>query len=574
MGLAKLKANQNHKTVVIAGYVRVSTVRQVAEGDSLEAQQEAIRRHAARLAEQRGWKYELQFFVERGKSAKDQNRPQLTRLKRGVEKKEIDVVITCKLDRITRSLIDFTVLWAYFEEHGVELISIQENFETSSPMGKAMVMIIMIFAQLERELTGERTRATMQDRTRRGLWNGGFVLGYLRDNEGRLSRDPITAPVVQQLFDDFERLGSVGQVVKHHRGVGTRMPKRMNRSERPIGGKPLSKQQVSALLQNRVYLGELNWGDEQTANAHEPIIAPDQFDRVQVLLEKNRRTKSNDLQSVQRVFRLKGLVRCGCGNMMTPTSSTGRNGKHGYYVCTAETHSCGGQCKAPYQPAEALEEAVIERLCQLSQDEPARKQIIADALAHADDEALRLHGELAQIDRQIATVKGQIKNLVSVLAQLGAAGLDSVKVELAELEQEKRDLEAAKVRVELHLSRLARISADGRQFIAEWRNVSQLLTLAEPAEQQTLIQHLIDVVEVQPPTGDKKTGKYRLKLWADGPDEDESQPADPPYPDDQGELGDQPALTENGAVLQVDEKAPPVGLEPTTQRLTAACSTD
>ncbi len=550
------KQNETKAAVVIAGYIRVSTARQAFEGDSLEAQQRAIEMFAKHWAEKEGCAYELRLFVDRGRSAKNQNRPQLMALKASAEAGVVDVVVTGKLDRITRSLDDFVALWAFFKDHGVQLVSVQENFDTSTATGEAMLYIIMVFAQLERKLTGERTTETMQDRTRRGLWNGGYVLGYACNDETKLVLDADTAPVVKQVFHDFERLGSVGKVVTHHREIGTRMPKRKNRAGKPIGGKPLSKQQVSRMLQNRVYLGEVQWGGVCTPNAHEPIIDVEQFQRVQVLLDRNRVTRTNPRQETKRVFRLKGLVRCGCGAMMTPKNCTGRNGKHSYYVCTAKSHTCGGQCDAPYQPAVALEQAVIERLSQLSRDEPARERIITDAMNFADDERLRIAKEMDSVDRRIASVNGEIGSLVGVLKERGSAGLASVKDELKALESENKELTDKKNEFIQQLSKLSGISEEGRRFIYEWKNVAELLGQAETEEQATLLQHLIEVIEIDPPVGDTKAGAYRLKLSSDHPDDDQPLPQETTNPPDDDTGADSSVLTRNGAVLQVDEKAP------------------
>ncbi|HMP59365.1 MAG TPA: recombinase family protein [Gemmatales bacterium] len=155
----------------IAGYVRVSSQRQATEGDSLAAQQHEIEQEVEFRKRRENWQVEsLEFYVDAGKSAKDQKRPQLQRLKRDIAAGKIDLVICFKLDRITRSLKDFVDLWALFAEHDVDVVSLREKFDTSMPTGEAMVQLIMVFAQLERKMTAERTFSIMRDRADRGLW--------------------------------------------------------------------------------------------------------------------------------------------------------------------------------------------------------------------------------------------------------------------------------------------------------------------------------------------------------------------------------------------------------------------
>ncbi|HMP03647.1 MAG TPA: recombinase family protein, partial [Gemmatales bacterium] len=149
----------------IAGYVRVSSQRQATEGDSLAAQQHEIEQEVEFRKRRENWQVEsLEFYVDAGKSAKDQKRPQLQRLKRDIAAGKIDLVICFKLDRITRSLKDFVDLWALFAEHDVDVVSLREKFDTSMPTGEAMVQLIMVFAQLERKMTAERTFSIMRDR--------------------------------------------------------------------------------------------------------------------------------------------------------------------------------------------------------------------------------------------------------------------------------------------------------------------------------------------------------------------------------------------------------------------------
>src|SRR5690349_10644401 len=135
-----MRKKKHDRPLRIAGYVRVSSQRQVNEGDSLVAQRHEIEQEVEFRTRRENWIVEsLEFFVDAGKSAKDQNRPQLQRLKREIAAGNIDIVICFKLDRITRSLKDFVDLWSLFEDHGVDVISLREKFDTSMPTGEAMV---------------------------------------------------------------------------------------------------------------------------------------------------------------------------------------------------------------------------------------------------------------------------------------------------------------------------------------------------------------------------------------------------------------------------------------------------
>jgi site-specific DNA recombinase len=215
-----MKTTNTNKKLRIAGYVRVSSVRQATEGDSLQAQQSEIEQEVDFRKRRESWDVSsLDFYVDAGRSAKDQNRPELQRLKRDIAAGEIDIVICFKLDRITRSLKDFVDLWELFHERDVDVISLREKFDTSMPTGEAMLQLIMVFAQLERRMTAERTSSIMKDRVERGLWNGGHILGYRSrtDEPGNLEQDEEGAAIVRMIFDSFEELGSSSAVTARHR---------------------------------------------------------------------------------------------------------------------------------------------------------------------------------------------------------------------------------------------------------------------------------------------------------------------------------------------------------------------
>ncbi len=556
----------------IAIYVRVSTQRQKTEGDSLEAQRNNANRYVEQLrhrladSDKQPVQITTAFYEDAGRSAKDQNRPELARLKSDIKASRVDRIVCWKLDRITRSIVDFLELSELFRQHGVEFVSLQEQFDTSTPMGKAMLLIIMVFAQLERELTGERTKATMEDRAERGLWNGGRILGYAKDpqEKGRLIVDAEWAKIIrEQFFEAAIRLGSIGKVRDRLRELGIRIPTRTSRSGKLYGGRYFSKQQVGQILRNKLYLGEVQWGSVRTPNAHPPIIDASLFEEVRRILASNRQTRRNLKQPTAHVYLLKGLIRCGqCGAMMTPKSCSGRNGVHFYYTCTRQTHHGRKACCTPYLPV-TVEDVIVQRLVELSGDEPEREKIVDAALGQIGNHKLVLEAEIEIVRRQAAVTQAQINNLVEVLKASGAAGLASVADELRRLQAELNQQHAKMRELQLSQSMVVETSDEGRRFLESWRTVGQALQLASPSEKQELLPHLIEVVEFHP-AQNSKTGTYRLRLLPDAAGS--------------GTTTDQCNSATNAgsltAVRSEDVPAPEVGLEPTTQRLTAACSTN
>ncbi len=525
----------------IAGYVRVSSQRQATEGDSLAAQQHEIEQEVEFRKRRENWQVEsLEFYVDAGKSAKDQKRPQLQRLKRDIAAGKIDLVICFKLDRITRSLKDFVDLWALFAEHDVDVVSLREKFDTSMPTGEAMVQLIMVFAQLERKMTAERTFSIMRDRADRGLWNGGHIRGsrWRREDRGRLEIDEEGAAIVRRIFDLFEELGSAGAVTRRLNDLGIRYPIYRTRSDKQRGGNRFTKQKIIGILRNTVYIGQICWGDSVRDDCHEPIITRQQFDRVQLQIGKTITRRMNLKKPKGRVYLLSGLLRCQCGAHMVGASAHGRAGVNYYYVCTRQNHEGGKySCDSSRIPAEALENAIIGRIAAIGRMVEARDRIVQEALSCLGGEADRLREAEDLARRRLAQVHADIGRLVEVLKSLGARGLTSVQSELERLEEEEGQIKTNLTEIARRQAPVERVSDDARSFLENWQDIGELLEAATPEERLQLLQHYIEVIELGPIDPETRTGSYAMRLFPevrpdrgfdfggdDGPDDGSSGP--------------------------------------------------
>ncbi|MCZ2340482.1 MAG: recombinase family protein [Bacteroidales bacterium] len=515
--MRKSGKKREERPLRIAGYVRVSSQRQATEGDSLLAQQNEIEQEVEFRKRRENLQVEsLEFYVDAGKSAKDQNRPQLQRLKRDIAAGKVDLVICFKLDRITRSLKDFVDLWALFAEHEVDVISLREKFDTSMPTGEAMVQLIMVFAQLERKMTAERTFSIMRDRADRGLWNGGHVLGYrsVKDDPGKLEIDPEGAEIVRRIFDKFEELGSAGAVTRHLSDLVIRLPTYRTRADKLRGGNLFTKQKVIGLLRNPIYLGQIRWGDSVREDCHEPIICQQQFDRVQLQIGKMLVRNMNLKKPKGRVYLLSGILRCQCGAHMVGASAHGRTDKNYYYVCTRQNHEGGKySCNSSRIPAEALENAIIGRISDIGRMVEARDRIVQEALACLGGEAERLREAEDLARRRLAQVHAEIGRLVEVLKSLGARGLASVQTELERLEEEEGQIKKNLTDIAKRQAPVERVSDDAQSFLETWQDIGELLQSATPEEQMQLLQHYIEVIELGAIDREARTGSYAMRLF-------------------------------------------------------------
>ncbi|MFN6266696.1 MAG: recombinase family protein [Alphaproteobacteria bacterium] len=294
------------------------------EFNSLDAQREACE---AFIASQRaeGWVLVHDRYDDGGISGGTLERPALKRMIADIEAGLIDVVVVYKIDRLSRSLIDFTKLVEVFDAHSVTFVSVTQSFNTTTSMGRLTLNILLSFAQFEREVIGERIRDKVAASRKRGIWMGGFVpLGYdVRDR--KLLVNEAEAVQVRRIFQGFAELESCTKLVRILRAEGATTKR----------GKPLNKSDIYRILTNRVFLGEAVHKGNSYPGEHDAIITQAQWDAVQAILKVNPRIRTNRSRNTTAPL-LRGLIFDSDGNAMSPSHSRGRSGKrYRYYVSQA-----------------------------------------------------------------------------------------------------------------------------------------------------------------------------------------------------------------------------------------------
>lgn len=392
----------------IGVYVRVSTKEQATEGVSLEAQQSIADRHLQQWRSDKVPIGAVTYYVET-RSGKDFIRPEVKRLQADVQAGRIDLILAYKMDRIGRHTVDFRNFETLLKKHGVGLQFFNDRYETETASDFLSNHITIGFAEHERLVIGERTKAALDNRAQNGFWNGGVVFGYRKDEQTKkLVPYPEEAEVVRRhIYDAMEELGSVGRVLQRLHRLGIRCPARGSDRKKGGGERPFEKQQVVRILENPIYLGDVVWGKIRTENAHPAVITAGQAARVRAILNQNRKRRTSSRYSRGRQYPLKGLVQCSCGHHMTPKGATGRSGPCFYYECTRQIHQQSrAECSSPRIPAVALEEAVkglIRRIATLPQ---ARERIVRHALEALGGDAAKVKEEAGLVRSRLAAVGG------------------------------------------------------------------------------------------------------------------------------------------------------------------------
>jgi site-specific DNA recombinase len=332
------------------------------EYNSIDAQRDAGH---AYIASQRaeGWIPVADDYDDPAFSGGNMERPGLKRLMADIEAGKVDVVVIYKIDRLTRSLADFSKMVEVFERQGVSFVSVTQQFNTTTSMGRLMLNVLLSFAQFEREVTGERIRDKIAASKRKGMWMGGVPpLGYDVENR-RLVPNPQEAKLIRHIFTRFVELGSSTKLVKELKLDGVTSKAWTTQDGKVREGKPIDKGLVYKLLGNRTYLGELRHKEQWYQAEHLPIVDQPVWDSVHAILATNGRSRANATRATTP-FLLKGIVFGHDGRALTPWHSTKKTtGKrYRYYLPMRDLKEHAGASGLPRMPAAELESAVLDQL--------------------------------------------------------------------------------------------------------------------------------------------------------------------------------------------------------------------
>jgi site-specific DNA recombinase len=343
-------------------YTRKSTEEGLEQDfNSLDAQREAC---AAFIQSQKheGWTALTTRYDDGGYSGGTMERPALQRLLTDIEAGRIDVVVVYKVDRLTRALSDFSKLVEVFDRRDVSFVSITQQFNTTTSMGRLTLNILLSFAQFERELIGERVRDKIAASKKKGMWMGGTVpLGYLARDRKLVVNDG-EARIVVDIFQRYLKLKSVRALAEDLAAAGIRSKRRCHPDGTEYGNERLSRGALYLMLQNRTYRGEATHKGNAYPGEHSAIVEKPLWDSVQAILAENRVARASGANTKQPSL-LTGMVFDDAGARLTPTWSVKKGTRYRYYVSTSLVTGGGTTCSRRRRiPAGNLEAVVIDRL--------------------------------------------------------------------------------------------------------------------------------------------------------------------------------------------------------------------
>lgn len=390
------------KKLRCAIYTRKSTEEGLEqEFNTLDAQRSACEAYIMSQAGE-GWEALPEYYDDGGWSGGNMDRPALARLLKHITEGRVDIVVVYKVDRLTRSLMDFSRIVETFDKQDVSFVSVTQAFNTTNSMGRLTLNVLLSFAQFEREVTSERIRDKIAASKARGIWMGGTIpLGYDVQNRKLLIIDE-EAEVVRQIFKRYLELGTVLPLARELDAAGLRSKRWVSRAGNEHGGARFSCGALYSILSNRIYLGEIVHKGKAYPGEHDAIITPEEFEAVAARLQVQR-VKRTDRKEKATSSPLTGKLFDSDGLPMRPTFGHGRGKRiYRYYVSetllpvgqTANNHNQIGQRLSASRLERVLTNALLPLLPQGSDVEKLFK---ATSRIRVREEALRISLEMSAL---------------------------------------------------------------------------------------------------------------------------------------------------------------------------------
>ena len=464
------------------------------EFNTLDAQREACERYIENQAHL-GWRLATEKYDDGGFTGANLERPAFQRLVDDIEAGKIDVLVVYKVDRLSRSLLDFAKVMDRFNKAGTAFVSVTQNFSTADAMGRLTLNMLMSFAEFEREMIAERTRDKIAAARRKGKWTGGPVpLGYDVVDKKLVVND-LEAVVVREIFDLYLKHRSALSVMRilNETGRATKRHRAKNGNVRKA--RAWSKDAVLRVLKNPVYAGYMPYRDEIHPGEHDAIVDQDTYTKVHALLQDHGGPQRRRGRNPE--YLLRGLLRCTlCGKAYTPASTRKKNKVYRYYRCVTRDKEGRKACPARPLPADAIEDFVIDRIREATADGDLTADVSTELRALFDKRREALKTERRDLPRAIASLASEGRKLVETLASLNGTARRLLEDRIEEVGQELGRCEARLATVERALAELDRAEVDADWVTNALTDLDDLWDVLTVDNRGRLVQAVVKRVDV------------------------------------------------------------------------------
>lgn len=469
----------------VAIYIRVSTQEQAQDGYSVEQQTERL----TSFCKAKDWPI-FDVYTDPGFSGANTQRPALQKLFSDIEAGHVDCVLVYKLDRLSRSQKDtLYMIEDVFLAHGVDFVSMQENFDTSTPFGRAMIGILSVFAQLEREQIKERMSMGKVGRAKAGLFHGGGCRPFGYDYvDGHLLVNPTEAVIVRDVYRLFLSrmpITKIEDTVHEKYGIHTHHTL------------------VRSILTTPIYIGKISWAGKTYPGEHEPLVDDETFQQAQDLLGDRARIAASKPAPFRATHLLSGLLVCGtCGALYFARKNHQGRGLKKVWVHYYHCYSRAGQkervvdptCMNPTYRVDVLDSRIIGEIERLVDDEAYFRSLVG---VSKKNDVGRMETDRLALMQRIDAIDLQISRVID-LYQLGSIGIDAIGRRTQKLQEEKSALQ--KTLNSMALPKDDRLSADeARSVLSE---CSAVLASDDMDAKRAMLQRIIKKIIVKPTKGD------------------------------------------------------------------------
>ena len=475
--------NGGPTTVRCAIYTRKSTEEGLNQDfNSLDAQRDSGEAYVRSQAGE-GWTLLPDQYDDGGFTGANMDRPALRRLMADVQAKKVDCIVVYKVDRLSRSIRDFGKIMEILEKHGAMFVSVTQQFNTTTSLGRLTLNILLSFAQFEREIISERTRDKQILARKRGKWTGGHLpLGYDLE-DGRLILNEEESARVREIFEWYLEGHTVHSIVANCESRGWSNKQWATKEGKTYGGHPMRKCHIYTMLANPLYVARIRAADEIVAATHPRIVDDNTFDLVQQKLKENTRNPGGEHRHKLEAL-LRGLLYCSCcGSAMSPSYSSSKNRRYRYYVCLRTIQKKGDGCTTRAVSAPMVEEAVIESVRRFAMTPEVVEATARVARQRLTEELGRHREELKAVNVRVRNAKSQLVRAKNLAADREASLREIVTSGEAKAEALRSAVERGE--------RLRFDDRMVRQHLVTFDDVWKTMTIEQQAG---LLRHLIERV--------------------------------------------------------------------------------
>jgi site-specific DNA recombinase len=510
--MAKAKTTTQPQRKKVAIYCRVSTYDQ-SSGDysSLNSQEDILRKYC----DSKGW---IIFEVYKDtKSGTSLERDGLSRMLVHAEQGKFNIVAVTKLDRISRSVMDFLQLDEKLRKLEIDIVVATQNIDTTTPTGKMQRTIMLAFAEFERDMIADRTTEKLFSQAQKGFWGGGnVILGYDHKDK-KLVVNEKEAKLVRTIFKYYLEQPSTSKVAIRLNKEGFRTKIRTSKKGTVKGGGYFTKETIKHMLRSKTYVGKIIYKSKEFKGQHEPIVDDDLFKKVQSKLDQSIKDRMVTYESVSNLSLL-GIMRCGhCGSQMTSSSTKKATGKkYYYYKCTRAIKTSKAFCRSKDLKATDIEAFVNKLIKHLDEDSEFFEAVCKQMQSNSSTDIDELEEKHKNLAGNLIIINRELENLMTNLTRsqsLQNSTLVAEKVGTLEKNKTSLETEIQKIKSTIEKYKSQRFNKSSlRELFKKFVAVYDSITLEQKRRfNQALFIEIRSTMEKG-----SDTGNVEFKIRADG----------------------------------------------------------